>query len=57
MPRESTRLVRTTRDHLQQMMAWFPDAEGCTVWGGPDFRYPFTEETFVTDSRCETLPT
>lgn len=55
--RESARLVRTTRDHLRQMMAWFPDAASCAVWGGPEFRYPFTEATFVADSRCESLPT
>jgi ribosomal protein S18 acetylase RimI-like enzyme len=57
MPRESARLVGTTRDHLRQMMAWFPDATSCALWGGPDFRHPFTEDTFVADSRCETLPT
>jgi ribosomal protein S18 acetylase RimI-like enzyme len=55
--RDSARLVRTTREHLRQMMAWFPDAGSCAVWGGPEFRYPFSEETFVADSRCATLPT
>ncbi len=54
---ESAQLVPTTRDHLHQMMAWFPDAASCAMWGGPEFRYPFTEETFVADSRRETLPT
>ena len=50
-------LVATTRDHLRQMMAWFPDAESCRLWGGHDFRFPCSEATFVADSRCETLPT
>jgi ribosomal protein S18 acetylase RimI-like enzyme len=54
---ESVRFVRARRDHLRQMMAWFPDASSCALWGGPDFRFPFTEETFVADSRCGTLPT
>ena len=39
------------------MMVWFPDAESCQVWGGTEFRHPFTEETFVADTRCDSLPT
>ena len=57
MAHESTRLVPATRDHLREMMAWFPSPESCTLWGGAEFRYPFTEATFVADSRCEELPT
>ena len=50
-------LEGTTPDHLRQMMSWFADAQACRLWGGTEFRYPFTEETFVADSRCEALPT
>ena len=57
MLRESARLAGTTRDHLRQMMAWFPNGASCALWGGPEFRYPFTEATFVADSRCDKLPT
>ena len=39
------------------MMAWFPDAASCHVWGGHRFRFPFTEATFVEDSRVHELPT
>jgi ribosomal protein S18 acetylase RimI-like enzyme len=56
MSRHSARLVSMTQDHLRLMMTWFPDAESCRLWGGTDFRYPFTEDGFVADSRCESLP-
>jgi ribosomal protein S18 acetylase RimI-like enzyme len=32
-------------------MTWFPDEHSCRVWGGPAFRFPFTPETFLTDSK------
>jgi ribosomal protein S18 acetylase RimI-like enzyme len=57
MSRRSARLVSTTQEHLRQVMCWFPDAESCRLWGGNDFRHPFTEDSFVADSHCETLPT
>jgi hypothetical protein len=56
MSRQSARLVSTTQEHLRLLMTWFPDAESCRLWGGTDFRHPFTEDSFVADSRCETLP-
>jgi ribosomal protein S18 acetylase RimI-like enzyme len=56
MSRHSARLVSTTQQHLRLMMTWFPDAESCRLWGGTDFRYPFTEDSFVADSRCGSLP-
>ena len=30
-------------------MTWFPDARSVLEWGGPQFRYPFTEDTFRDD--------
>ena len=56
MSRQSARLVSTTQEHLRLLMTWFPDAESCRLWGGTDFRHPFNEDSFVADSRCETLP-
>ena len=56
MSRQSAWLVSTTQEHLRRLMTWFPDAESCRLWGGTDFRHPFTEDSFVADSRCETLP-
>lgn len=49
-------LVEATPGHLREMMTWFPDREGCVTWGGPEFRFPFTEESFLEDSRLGELP-
>jgi ribosomal protein S18 acetylase RimI-like enzyme len=56
MSLRSVQLVSTTQEHLRLMMTWFPDADSCRLWGGTDFRYPFTEDSFVAGSRCEALP-
>ncbi len=49
-------LERATDEHLRQLMGWFPDRHSCLVWGGPQFRYPFTVATFVEDTRVRELP-
>jgi ribosomal protein S18 acetylase RimI-like enzyme len=49
-------LRAATKDDLQAMMGWFPDRRSCRIWGGPDFRYPFTEQSFQEDTRFEVLP-
>ena len=35
------------------MMGWFPSRESCQIWGGPEFRFPFTAETFRADCHLE----
>jgi ribosomal protein S18 acetylase RimI-like enzyme len=52
----TVQLVEATRAHLPQIMAWFPTEHGCRVWGGPEFRFPFTAETFLADSKVTSLP-
>lgn len=37
-------------------MRWFPDGASVRQWGGPDFRFPFTEETFRKDVRLDDVP-
>ena len=49
MSREPLTLASATAPHLLQMMSWFPSAESCRIWGGPEFRFPFTAETFQAD--------
>ena len=49
-------LVPATEAAVLGLMAWCPDARSCQVWGGPQFRHPFTAETFVADTRCRDLP-
>lgn len=36
---------------FDEVMSWFPDANSVNVWGGPNFRYPFTGVTFRDDCR------
>jgi len=37
-------------------MTWFATEHSCRVWGGPEFRFPFTAETFLADSALARLP-
>lgn len=43
------KLVAATKEHVVEMMAWFPDRDSCGYWGGPMFRFPFTERSFLED--------
>ena len=38
-------------------MTWFPDARSVDIWGGPEFRFPFTRESFVEDCRIDIMDT
>jgi ribosomal protein S18 acetylase RimI-like enzyme len=49
-------VTKATEAHAQQIMTWFPDEHSCRVWGGPAFRFPFTPESFLTDSKLAELP-
>lgn len=40
---------------IDKVMTWFPDAASVNIWGGPNFRYPFTGETFREDCRLELM--
>jgi ribosomal protein S18 acetylase RimI-like enzyme len=42
-----------TPAHLLELMVWFPSLESCQTWGGPEFRFPFTAETFRADCHLE----
>jgi len=45
------KLATTIDGHIDSMMDWFLDRRSCAIWAGPDFRYPFTAETFREDMR------
>jgi ribosomal protein S18 acetylase RimI-like enzyme len=47
------KLVTVAEPHLLELMHWFPDRRSCTVWSGPEVRYPFTEATFREDIRFQ----
>lgn len=40
---------------LPELMAWFTDAMTLRIWGRPDFRFPFTLESFRQDSKVDEL--
>ena len=45
------RLSPLVNVEIDELMTWFPDAESVNIWGGPNFRFPFTGETFREDCR------
>jgi ribosomal protein S18 acetylase RimI-like enzyme len=49
------RLIEATKAHVPEIMTWFPTEHSCRVWGGPQFRFPFTVETFLADSKLMSL--
>jgi ribosomal protein S18 acetylase RimI-like enzyme len=49
-------LIEATEAHVPQIMTWFPTEDSCRVWGGPEFRFPFTAETFLADSKLTSMP-
>lgn len=40
---------------FDDVMSWFPDAHSVDIWAGPNFRYPFTSETFREDCRVDVM--
>ena len=48
-------LAATSAADLDQIMGWFPDADSVKIWGGPNFRFPFTAKTFREDCRFDAL--
>jgi ribosomal protein S18 acetylase RimI-like enzyme len=48
-------LTEATEAHVLQIMPWFPTEHSCHVWGGREFRFPFTAETFLADSKLTSL--
>ena len=48
-------LDATTEADIEELMTWFTDAESVNLWGGPEFRFPFTRETFDEDCRLEKM--
>ncbi len=38
---------------FEELMRWFPNARSVDEWGGPEFRYPFTPESFREDCRLD----
>ena len=47
--RSECTLNEATGKDIEELMRWFPDAQSVAIWGGPDFRFPFTCRTFAED--------
>ena len=48
-------LAAARDDDFDVVMTWFPDAESVDRWGGPDFRFPFTRQSFMEDCRTDVM--
>ena len=42
-------------EDFSEIMTWFPDAASVDRWGGPEFRFPFTRESFREDCRIDVM--
>lgn len=42
-------------EDLTEVMTWFADAASVDIWGGPAFRFPFTQDSFRKDCRFEQM--
>ena len=54
---QSERLLDAVGSDFEQVMTWFPTAGAVSAWSGPNFRFPFTRETFMEDCRWPGLQT
>ena len=42
-------LAEAVEGDIDRLMKWFSDKDAVNVWGGPEFRYPFTRHSFAED--------
>ena len=48
-------LAPAVDSEYDEVMSWFPDAGSVDIWGGPNFRYPFTRQTFREDCQLDVM--
>lgn len=49
-------LLPAAQSHLPEIMSWFPDADSTRIWGGWQFRFPYTPESFAADVQLAERP-
>lgn len=49
------RFARFDPAQLPELATWFDDADSLRTWGGTEFRFPFTPETFREDSKVDEI--
>jgi len=42
-------LVKPTNEHQLELMTWFRNESELRTWAGPEFRYPFTSDSAMSD--------
>lgn len=42
-------LLPSVAEDISELMSWFRSRDDVEIWGGPEFRYPFTPESFLDD--------
>lgn len=46
-----------TESDISHLMSWFPTERSVNIWGGPKFRYPFSQESFQEDVHWRDMDT
>ncbi len=49
------KLIPFERQHVPLLMNWFLNQDQVMQWGGPSFRFPYTEELFTEDLNLSEL--
>jgi len=55
MKSRKMQLINVRDKHLQEMMGWFSSEGELAEWSGPNFRYPYSEESFKEDLKLDSL--
>lgn len=53
--RDGWLLAATADTDFDEIMGWFGSAESVNIWGGPVFRYPFTNRSFREDCHLDEM--
>ena len=48
-------LITPTAEHIKTLMTWFKSEQELKNWSGPNFRYPYTQQSFTEDLRTNEL--
>ena len=56
MAQQKLQLSALTAAQLLTMTSWFKSEAELRQWAGPNFKFPYTDETFIKDLNLEKLP-
>ena len=49
------KLIPTKINDIDILMSWFTTKQHIALWGGPNFAFPFTKDSFIRDSKIDDL--